>query len=298
MSQRPPSNLRRALPAILFACFIYAILSAIVKKELSHLNVPGILFWRYAICILLFVPWMLYQRRGKSIDLKPTSFRLYGMRVAGSLASIYLYCEALKTLSISMASLLFNMLPLYVPFVAYLWRKVPINHNLWWGFGVSMLGVGFVLSPHQIQWNLEMLLALLSGLCGAFSVVSLRFTHFEEPAYRINFYFFLLAFAMTVPLTFLNIDKSWTALSTEDILPLFLIGLIGLLYQQSFSYALKNAPARFLAPFLYSSVIWGMLLDQWIWGTHLTFSMWVGVGLTILGNVLIYLLYPKKELTS
>lgn len=298
MLQRPTSSLRRAIPAILFASFVYAILSAIVKQELTHLNVPGILFWRYGISILFFIPWMLHQRQGQSIDLKPVSFRLYGVRVAGTLAAIYLYCEALKTLSIGMTALFYNMLPIYVPCITYLWKKIPINHTLWWGIGVSLFGVGLILSPHQVEWSLGMLLALLSGICGAFSVVALRFSHYEEPAYRINFYFFLIAFAMTFPLTFININTSWKALSIGDILPLFLIGLIGFLYQLSFSYALKNAPARFLSPFLYSSVIWGMLLDKWIWAVDLTSTMWIGVGLIILGSVLIYILYPKENLIS
>jgi drug/metabolite transporter (DMT)-like permease len=298
MIGRPVSNLRRAVPSMLFACFVYAILSAIVKEELSHLSVPGILFWRYVIAIVLFIPWMLYQTRGRRCDLKPTSFKLYWVRVGAALVSIYLYCAALKTLSIGMTSLLFNTLPLFVPLVARVWKKVPINHQLWWGFAVALIGVGFVLSPQHTQWNKDMFFAIGAGLCGAFSLVSLRFTHFEEPSYRINFYFFVLALAMTIPMTFFNVDESWKALTAKDIIPLLIIGVTGLLYQQSFSFALKHAPARFLAPFMYSTVIWGILLDAWIWNTFFTLWMWLGIGLILLGNILIYVLYPKKDLTS
>ncbi|MGH2612371.1 MAG: DMT family transporter [Rhabdochlamydiaceae bacterium] len=298
MIGRPVSNLRRAIPAMLFACLIYAILSAVVKEELSHLSVWGILFWRYAISVFLFIPWMLYQMQGHSFSLKPTSFKLYWARVGGSVIAIYLYCTALKTLSIGLASLLNNTLPLFVPLVARVWKKTPINHQLWWGFGVALLGVILVLAPHSAHWNKNMFLAIGSGLFGAFSVVSLRYTHYQEPSYRINFYFFLLALVITIPMTFFNINESWKALSIKDMLPLLIIGVTGLLYQQSSSFALKHAPARFLAPFMYSTVIWGMILDRWFWGIVLTSSMLIGTVLIIFGNILIYILYPKKDLTS
>ncbi len=294
---RPVSNIRLAIPAVLFASLVYALLSAIVKQELSHLSVPGILFWRYLISIALFIPWMLFQTRHTGCDLRPTSLKLYWLRVGCTLASIYLYCAALKNLSIGMTSLLFNTLPLFVPLVGRVWKKVPINHQLWWGFGVALFGVGCVLSPTEIVWNSDMLFAIGAGLCGAVSVVSIRFSHYDEPSYRINFYFFVLAFLMTIPMTFWDIDTSWRSLTWGDALPLFLIGITGLIYQQSFSFALKNAPARFLSPFMYTTVIWGVMLDWWIWKTNFTVSMWIGMGFIIFGNILIYLLYPKKDLT-
>lgn len=295
---RPVSNLRRAIPAMLFASLVYAILSAVVKEELAHLSVAGILIWRYFISIVLFIPWMLYQTRGQTINLKPKSYKLYWIRAGAALAGVYLYCAALTNLSISLASLLFNTLPLFVPLVARVWKKVPINHQLWWGFGVALLGVGFVLSPQNVHWNIGILLAIAAGLCAAFSTVSLRYTHYEEPSYRINFYFFLIALIITIPIAFFNIDDSFKALSSADVLPLFVIGVLGLLFQQSYSFALKHAPARFLAPFMYSAVIWGMILDRWIWGTLLTPYMWIGTALIIIGNILIYILYPKKDLVN
>lgn len=293
---RPVSNVRLAIPAVLFACFIYAILSAVVKEELTHLSVPGILFWRYLISIVLFVPWMVYQTRHTGCDLKPTSFKLYWLRVGCTLASIYFYCAALKSLSIGMTSLLYNTMPLFIPLVGRVWKKIPINHQLWWGFGVALLGVGCVLTPNEIVWKRDMIYAVAAGLFAALSVVSIRFAHYNEPPYRINFYFFVLAFLMTIPMTFWDIDTSWRSLSWGDTLPLISIGITGLLYQQSFSFALKNAPARFLAPFMYTTVIWGVMLDWWIWKTNFTVLMWIGMGLVVLGNVLIYLLYPKKDL--
>jgi drug/metabolite transporter (DMT)-like permease len=295
---RPVSNLRRAVPAMLFASLVYAILSAIVKEELGHLSVAGILVWRYLISIVLFIPWMLFQTRGHTINLVPKSYKLYWVRAGAALAGVYLYCEALKNLSIGLASLLFNMLPLFVPLVARVWKKVPINHQLWWGFGVALLGVGFVLSPQNVHWSYDILLAIASGLCAAFSTVSLRFTHYEEPSYRINFYFFLIALVITIPITFLNIDASYRVLSMEDVLPLCAVGVMGLLFQQSYSFALKHAPSRFLSPFMYSAVIWGMIIDRWFWGTLLTPYMWIGTALIIIGNILIYILYPKKDLVN
>lgn len=283
---RPVSNIRLAIPAVLFASFVYAILSAIVKEELSHLSVPGILFWRYLIAIILFIPWMLYQTRRTGCDLKPTAFKLYWLRVGCTLASVYLYCAALKTLSIGMTSLLFNTLPLFVPLVSRVWKKIPINHQLWWGFGVALLGVGCVLAPSEIDWNLDMLFAIAAGLMGAISVVSIRFSHYHEPPYRINFYFFVLAFLMTIPMTFWDIDTSWSALSRKDIIPLIAIGATGFLYQQSFAFALKNAPARFLAPFMYTTVLWGGMLDWWIWKTNFTTLMWSGMSLSDIKQII------------
>ncbi|MGR3912295.1 MAG: DMT family transporter [Candidatus Rhabdochlamydia sp.] len=297
-SIKPVPHLHLAIPSMLIACFIYALLSAAIKQEMGQLSVQGILFWRYLLSFLFFIPWMMYQNRGSKLDLKPGSWFLYIVRVLASMASIYLYCAALRNLSVGMTSLLYNMLPLFVPLITYLWKKVPIDHKLWWGFGVSVIGVIVVLMPGKVEWNYGMFLAIVAGIFGAISLVSIRFAHYEEPPYRINFYVFLLAFLFTAPLTLLNVQRSWGNLSLSQFLPLFFIGVTGFLYQQLYTYALKHAPARFLAPLMYSTVIWAVLLDNFLWGTSFSVTTWIGTLLIILGNVLIYLLYPKRELSS
>ncbi|MGR3973703.1 MAG: DMT family transporter [Candidatus Rhabdochlamydia sp.] len=296
-STKPKPQLHLAVPSMLFACFIYAILSCAMKQQMGALSVQGILFWRYLISFLLFLPWMAYQNRHVKLDLKPGSWFFYTIRVLASMASIYLYCAALKNLSVGMTSLLYNMLPLFVPLITYFWKKIPIDHQLWWGFMVALAGVMIVLMPGEVTFTPSMLMAVVAGVFGAISLVSIRFAHYEEPLYRINFYVFLLAFLFTAPLTFLDVQRSWKDLSVEQIPSLLFIGVTGFLYQQSYTYSLKHAPARFLAPLMYSTVIWAVILDSLMWNTSFSITTWVGTGLIILGNVLIYLLYPKKELS-
>jgi drug/metabolite transporter (DMT)-like permease len=273
------------------------VLSALSKYELSHLPVSLILVCRYGVSALLFIPWLMYHRfKSASFHLRAVSLKMHIARTILAVLSVYLYVAALKHISITMATLLFNLMPLFVPLITYVWKKVPINHTLWWGFSVSLIGVFWVLTPIELAWNKDVLLAIGSGLAGASSLVVVRYAHFEDDSYRINFYFFLMAFFITVLFSFFSWDEIKLNFTREDVLPLFLIGLTGMLYQQSFAFSLKHAPARLLAPFMYSSVIWAVFLDQWLWKASLTFSMALGMALIVLGNILIYILYPKHQI--
>ncbi len=293
---RPQSNLKYAVPAVLLASFIYAVMSALVKIEVRHLSIPAIMFWRYFVSLGLYSLWLGSIHKKEMISLKVENLKFHFLRVGTSLGSVLLYFISLQKLSVATANLMFNTLPLFVPLVAFFWKGVKIYHRLWWGLGLAFVGLILALNPEGTAFELSDLLAILSGLLGAISVLSLRFAHYRESSYRLNFHFFALALLLTTPLTILTWKTSWLSLEISDLIPLLGIGVCGFIYQLSFTLAAKYAPIRYLGPFLYSSVIWGILFDLWIWKTEISAWMIYGMVLIILGNIVVCLLYPKHEL--
>jgi drug/metabolite transporter (DMT)-like permease len=288
VANRPEKKLPlAALFALLYAVF-YSLLGAAVKIAAEEVSVEAIALWRCLVGALLLFLW-IWHRKPLSY-FKTPQWKMQSIRsIAGLIANI-LYFYALKSLPVSDATLLLFTSPIFIPFVGLLWFKISLHREMWWGMILAFIGIGILLNPGQEIFQLGALIGLLSGIAAAVAYVSLRMAHYSEPTERTLFYNFgISSLAMIVVSLFeitVWIPNLW----------LITIGLLALVSQIMLTLAAKYAPVRILSPFFYFSVIFGMLLDWWIWDTSLTSSIVWGCSLIVLGNILMVVLYPKDDL--
>jgi drug/metabolite transporter (DMT)-like permease len=297
LAKRPKKQLLLAIPFVLLASLFSALMAACVKLGSSQMTAESMVFWRNLISLLILLPWLKWNApRNKLKDkISTKELKLHIIRGVSSFLAVYLYFYSLQYLDLSSATLLFNTIPIFIPIVALVWQGFAIKHRLWWAIGIAFLGIALVLKPEGNIFQTASLLALLSGIIGAVSLVSLRLGHYTEPPARMLFYLFVICMASAGLFTLFSFKSSWLSISQDDLVMLVLIGVFGFLYQMFMTAATKYAPIRLLSPFLYMAVIFTMFLDQLIWRTELPRTALIGFVFIVLGAILMLVLYPKED---
>ncbi len=295
---RPRKQLRLAIPLVLLACFFTALMALVVKIGASHLTPESMVFWRSVIGLLILLPWIQFTppHAPLSVKLKTKQWKIHLIRGIASFLSIFFYFYSLKYIDLTTSTLLYNTIPIFVPIVGYLWKRIVIYHRLWWALGIAFLGILCVLQPGKGVFQFASIIALLSGIMGAVSLVAMRFGHYSDPPSRILFYVFAVQGVCTGLVTLFTFGASWESLHLKDLFPLGLIGIFGFLYQISMTSAVKFASVRYLSPFLYVTVVFTMIFDKLIWDASLSWLSLLGFFLIVSGAILMMVLYPKEDL--
>lgn len=296
----PRTNLTYAILFILIASFFTASLSALTKFAYSELTMMQMVFARNFVSLLLFFGWLSFDQRERGIFdfLKTSSMKMQLIRGVAGFSSIALFVYSLKTVDLSDASVLFNTMPIFLPIVAYLWKGSKIHHKTWWGILLAFLGILFIVRPGPDFFQQGAFIALLSGLAGAISTLSLRYSHYTEPTSRTLFYYFLICSvlgALCLPIEYGSLHNAFTG---QGLLLLAGIGVLGLFFQIFFTLATKYAPAKLISPFYYSSVVFSVFYDWYLWNVQVDIYKIIGFVFVFGGVCLVVLLYPKEATSS
>jgi drug/metabolite transporter (DMT)-like permease len=297
---RPETHLTRAIIFILLAASFNALLSALTKFSYSQLTAMQMVFARNLIAFILFSGWLIFSKRQSALldFLRPSSYKMQLVRGFAGFGSICFFILSLKTIDLSDAMVLFNTMPIFIPITAYLWRGIKIHHKTWWGMIIAFIGIIFIVQPTKGILGIGTIFALLSGIAGSISTLSLRFSHYSDPSSRTLFYYFLICTILSAVALPVEHGSLANAMSHQGILLLCGIGVLGLIFQVFFTLSTKYAPARLISPFYYSTVIFSVILDYLIWHVSIDFYKIVGIALVLLGVCLVVLLYPKEVTTS
>jgi drug/metabolite transporter (DMT)-like permease len=78
---------------------------------------------------------------------------------------------------------------------------------------------------------------------------------------------------------------NWVALRNDDWGWLLGVGLLGALGQHFAIDAFRHAPASVLAPFEYTALLWGALIDWFAWHTLPSANVFVGGGIVVVTGI-------------
>jgi len=98
-------------------------------------------------------------------------------------------------------------------------------------------------------------------------------------------YFALFASVLSV----IPAALAWLPLTGENLLWLFLLGVLATLAQWALTAAYGHAPAGQLGAFTYASVIFAAVLGWWLWDERLSLLAIVGIGTIIAAGLLVML---------
>lgn len=297
---KPQTHLTRAISFIVLASLFNALLAALTKYSYSQLSSMQMVFARNLIAFILFSVWLIFTKKESPLIhfLRPSSYKMQIVRGVAGFASICFFIFSLKTIDLSDAMVLFNTMPIFIPITAYLWKGIKIHHKTWWGMITAFIGVIFIVQPTSGILGIGTLFALLSGVAGSISTLSLRFSHYSDPSSRTLFHYFLICTILSAVCLPLDHGSITNALSSQGIMLLAGIGLLGLIFQVFFTLSTKYAPARLISPFYYSTVIFSVILDSLIWNVSIDKYKIIGFAFVLVGVCLVVLLYPKEVTTS
>lgn len=296
--ERPKTHLVPALLAIVAAALLNALMGAFVKYASQGLTVESMTFWRNFICLLAVFPWLVHVTPHPTLlaKVKPKNTTMHLIRGLSGLAAVYLFFTTLQYLSLADATLLANAIPIFIPITAYIWKKIPIIHRLWWGIGIAFAGIIVIIKPGLGVFHPASLIGIAGSICGSIAVFALRQAHYSEPPVRTLFFYFFISSVVAGLGTLPRFTENWLHLSGHGLLVLVGLGILGIAYQLCFTYATKWAPVRMSSPLLYLSVVFSMLLQWIIWDQPVPLSSIIGFILVFIGAMLVIFLYPKNKL--
>lgn len=279
MSEQGTNQLLKGVLLVIFAEAVLVATGVLIRSVAEALSVAQLVFLRNAFGLLIMLPLVLGV---KGISLKTTCIHLHlGRALVGVSAMSCLY-YGWTHLPLGTAALLKQTAPLFMPLLALWFLKEKIHPVLFWALPIGFVGVALILNPANSGLQLAVLIGLAGAVLGAQAKIFVRKMKDSEPSRRVVFYFSLFASLFSAPFAI----QGWVALGWLELAGVIGIAALSTLAQLSMTKAYHSAPAGYLGPFTYSSVIIASLVGWFLWDETLATLTIVGMGLIVLGGMM------------
>ncbi len=274
-------DLRRGATHALISAATFSAMGACIKQAAATTPNEMIVFFRCAVSLAILLPWLM-RRGGAGIGTQ--RLRGHMLRAGFGIASMYAFFYAIAHLPLAEAMLLTYSMPLWIPFIAWIWLKERPALVVIPAAILGLIGIALITRPglHPVN-NFAAMVGALSGLFAACAMVSIRRLTDTEPATRVVFYFALLGTTIaSAPLLW-----AWQTPSPSALLLLVAAGALATLGQVHLTRAYGCAPAALIGPFTYITVLLAAGIGWLIWDERLDRWSLLGAGLVIATCVLV-----------
>lgn len=207
--------------------------------------------------VLIYLGW-----RGAYGKLLRVRWPLHFLRGLLGIAMITLFAHALKLLSLAEAYTLFFIAPTLITVLSVFILKEKVDGPRWCAIAVGMAGVLVVLRPSgEHVFSLGGLAVLAAAACYAVSAITGRILSRTDASESMVFWLMLMMAigggALAAP--------AWQPIRAEHWWLLAALALSGFVGQLAITEAFRIGKASSVAPFEYSALAWGVLLDWLLW---------------------------------
>ncbi len=183
-------------------------------------------------------------------------------RAAVGVVMLWSFIFAVQHLSLADTYSIFMCAPLLIAALSVPLLREHVAMGQWVAIAVGLAGVLVMLRPTGAGWaTLGGLAAVLSAVCYAVSAIALRVLSRSETRESLVFYFTLF---LSIGAGFLALP-GWRSMLLSDLPLIVGIGFLGATAQHLITEAFRSAPASVIAPFEYTALLWGVMLDLVIW---------------------------------
>jgi drug/metabolite transporter (DMT)-like permease len=253
-----------ALRGIAVICIGYAVISladAAVKWALPAMGVAGAMIWRGVFGMIVIA--LLVRGRG----LAPRRIPLLSLRsLLHCAVTVSFYVAWFQGVPLADSYALNAATPLVMTVLAIPLLGEKVGWRRWTSTAVGFLGVLVMLQPGGDLWRWEAAMLLASTVALGFSRIGTRMLASTDTPQAIAFW--LLFTHVPVGLLLLPVFPTQTSLflpGWEIGLALAGLGLANGLAHFLFARAFAIAPVSVLAPYEYTTLVWGFILGFLIW---------------------------------
>ncbi len=276
---------------MLMAVASFAGMDAMLKVFSQHYPAMEVAFLRG----LASLPFMALPAlvKGRYHDLKPNRLGMHLLR--GSLMVVMLagFIYAVRTLSLANVYSIFLAEPLIVTALAVPLLGDRVGWRNWIAVCVGLVGVLVMLKPSASGFvTIGALAALVAAIAYALGVIALRVITRTDSTTSVIVWTVGL---MTLMTGFIAVP-AWVPLQREHWGWLVALGVCGALGQHLLTEAFRSAPPSVVAPFEYTALVWGVLIDWVFWNVLPASRMYLGGGIVIAsGLYLIWLEHSQRD---
>jgi drug/metabolite transporter (DMT)-like permease len=275
---------------MLAAVGLFAIVDVALKVLVQWYPPMQVSFLRAATSLPVVLLPLLFNRRWRELRTSRPGFHL--LRGLLGVASLLAYVQALQELSLSNMYAIFLSAPLIVAALSVALLKEQVDWHRWLGIGAGLLGVLIILRPGAGAIGLGGLAALAAALCYALIAISMRALGRTDTTASMVWWY-LVAMAIV---TGVLAAPGWVALDLGHAFWIVLLGVVGAAAQHTLTEAFRYAPASAVAPFEYTSLLWGVGFDLVLWGV-LPSPLVLAGGAVVIGGGL-YVIHCERKVKS
>lgn len=280
----PNSDLGSTLHSLYIvpACLFFALMLVLIKWLGTHfgMNTYEITFWRVAFSVVVLGGYSWIKGRDFATAYPKEHF---WRSLSGSVALLLNFYVVLH-LPLATASTLQNTSALFLGLLSVIILKQKPTLLTWASLTLGFLGVVLLLRPTAGGDGVAMFLGLLSGAISGYAYLQVReLSLLGEPAWRIVFYFSLLATLLSGGLALWH---GFTPISLKSGLFIIALGSSALLGQLFLTYAYQVGRKFVVASLSYLTVAFAMLFGVLWFGERLDFLTIIGILIIVAGGIL------------
>lgn len=252
----------RPARAILYVVLAIALLTgqdAVIKWLTVRYPVIEILFIRSLVAMPTIFVLLAVTGRLRLLHTRRPAQHL--LRVVLHFMAFICFFGALRLMPLADTLAITFSAPILIVLFGAVILKERVGPWRWSAVAVGFVGILVMVRPGTSMLDWPVILALLASVFYALWMLTTRAMPEEESSVAMLFYstvFFILAGAIAAPF-------EWVTPSFEDFLVLAALGLLSMAGHLLLIQAYRQAPASILAPFDYTSMVWGVLLGWLVW---------------------------------
>ncbi len=229
---------------------------------------------------------------GRLHELKPNRFGMHLLRGALMVVVLGGFTYSVRVLSLADSYSIFLAAPLLVTALSAPLLAERVDWRNWVIIAFGLIGVVTMLRPSSSHlMTLGALAALVSAIGYALGAIALRVVTRTESTTSIVFWTIGL---MTV-CTMLLAAPGWVALREDHWTMLAALGAFGAVGQALLTEAFRAAPPAVVAPFEYTALLWGIVIDWTFWNVLPTARVLLGAAFVVASGL--YLIWREGNRT-
>ena len=205
----------------------------------------------------------------------------WSMHLLRGLLSIFMlatFAYALKRLPMADAYTLFFIAPLLITALSAPLLGEQVGPRRWIAICVGLVGVIVAMRPTGEGWmSLGSLAAIASALGYSLSAITVRTLGKTDSTQSMVLWMTVMVGLGAGLLAW----PDWTPIASEHWPAIVVIGVTGALAQYAVTIAFKLGEASAIAPFEYTALAWGVLLDWLLWQTLPDRYVFIGAGIIV-----------------
>lgn len=282
----PHLSFNKSLIAIILAHLIWGSNFIVAKLTLQEIPVMSLAFLRFGLATVLITPFLLTEKRQKSVKLGdlPRVFAVGVLMVSLNIAFFY---EGINRTTVTQASALTMIIPMLSVLIGWIFLKEKVYIVNLVGIFLGLIGTALVLgissiilgsfTPSNTFGNLLIILACLTWVIGGILSAPLLKKYSTLDITAISFFVGMITFLVPAVLEYLN-HPSWPQQVT-------FLGIFGLLYITVlssivayflFEWGLGKSNANTANLFQYIEPLVATFLGVMILGENIRFTFVIG----------------------
>lgn len=274
---------RRAIFLMLGCVLVFCLMDALLKTLAAHYPPYQVTALRGASSLPWLVAWA-----AMTTGLRPllrARWSLHLLRGALGIMMMATFIYALQTLPLSTAYTIYFVAPLLITALSVPFLGEHVGPRRWTAIVVGFLGVMVVLRPGSAGvFTTAGLAVLLAAFGYAASAITVRILARTDSSQAMVVWLMLFmaigAGALAWP--------EWRPVRGEHALLVLGLGVTGAMGQYLITEAFRLGEASLLAPFEYTALVWGVLLDATLWGVLPDAVTWLGAAIIVASGLYMF----------